>query len=224
MDKKISGIYVITNLINGKQYVGLSKNCLKRWSDHYSKAYHSNKKDDLEKALYKAMRKYGRENFSFKIIEECPEEQLAEREQYWIKQLNTYAQGYNETPGGEMGGEKNIHRGEDHGLAKLTEADVIKCRHWYQEGQESKKIWQLYYQDIISYSGFQRMWHGKTWKHIMPEVFQFNPHPRRKYSDEQIQQIKDMYNNQNMTCAEIYHFFNETVSRTTINDICNNRR
>lgn len=28
------------------------------------------------------------------------------------------------------------------------------------------------------------MWHGKTWKHIMPEVFENNPHPRKKVTPE----------------------------------------
>ena len=76
--KKICGIYCITNIVNGKQYVGLSKDCLKRWSDHYSKAYTSKKEDDLRKPLYLAMRKYGRENFSFTILEECELELLKE--------------------------------------------------------------------------------------------------------------------------------------------------
>ena len=82
---KISGIYCITNNINGKQYIGLSKDCHKRWQDHYSKSYTSEREDDVKKALYRAMRKYGRENFSFQILEECPEEKLKEREIYWIK-------------------------------------------------------------------------------------------------------------------------------------------
>jgi hypothetical protein len=43
------------------------------------------------------MRKYGRENFSFQILEECSEDKLAEREIYWINKLNTYKNGYNET-------------------------------------------------------------------------------------------------------------------------------
>jgi len=68
------------------------------------------------------------------------------------------------------------------------------------------------------------MWSGKTWKHIMPEVFENNPHPRRKISLEIVEQIKDMYNNQHMSCAEIYHYFNEKISRTSINDYCHNRR
>lgn len=221
---KISGIYVITNQINGKQYVGLSKNCYKRWSDHYSKSYNSTKQDDLDKALYKAMRKYGRENFSFQIIEECSEELLSSREIYWINKLNTYSNGYNETPGGENSGLKNIHLGESHGMAKLTEAEVIQCRKWYAEGKRSHEIWEETFKNKITYPGFQRMWLGKTWKHVMPEVFQTNPHPRKKFSDEVIQQIKDMYNNQNMTCAEIFNYFNGKISRTSINDYCHNKR
>jgi transposase len=171
-----------------------------------------------------AMRKYGRENFSFQILEECPEEQLAEREIYWIEKLNTYKEGYNETRGGDLPSEKSIHLGEEHGMAKLKEKDVIQCRKWYAEGKASREIWETYYKDIITYNGFQRMWHGQTWKHIMPEVFKNNPRPRKKFSEEQIQQIKEMYNEKHMTCAQIYHFFEEKISRTTINDICNNRK
>lgn len=219
---KISGIYTITNNINGKQYVGLSKDCHKRWQDHYSKSYTCEK--EKNKALYMAMRKYGRENFSFQIIEECPIEDLPEREKYWIKKLNTYNTGYNETYGGELSGEKSIHIGEEHGMAKLKESDVIQCRKWYQEGRKSREVWEQNYKNLITYSGFQRMWHGKTWKHVMPEVFNNNPRPKRKFNDETIQKIRDMYNIQKMTCAEIYHYFEEKISRTTINDICNNRK
>lgn len=221
---KVSGIYVITNNINGKQYVGLSKNCWKRWSDHYSKAYTSTRKDDIEKVLYKAMRKYGRENFTFKILEECPEEQLAEREIYWIAQLKSYDEGYNETRGGDISGPNSIHLGEDHGMAKLTEEEVRECRAAYARGESSHEIWEEYFSDRITYSGFQRMWHGQTWKHIMPEVFGTNPRPRQKITPEIALQIKDMYNNQGKTCAEIYHYFNEEYSRTSINDYCHNRR
>ena len=221
---KVSGIYVITNQINGKQYVGLSKDCYKRWSDHYSKSYHSERKEDLDKALYKAMRKYGRENFSFQILEECEESMLAEREIYWIDKLQTYKNGYNETLGGDLSSDKNVHLGEEHGMAKLTEKDVIQCRKFYQEGKRCNDIWEQFFKDKITKSGFARMWHGKTWKHIMPEVFKNNPHPQKKFSDEIITQIKDMYNNQHMTCAQIYHYFNGEISRTSINDYCNNRR
>ena len=100
--QKICGIYCITNMINGKQYVGLSKDCYKRWSDHYSKSYRSTKEDDIRKPLYQAMKKYGRENFSFMILEECNFDKLKEREIYWIEKLKTYDTGYNATRGGDL--------------------------------------------------------------------------------------------------------------------------
>lgn len=39
--------------------------------------------------LYRAIRKYGLENFIFEIIETCPIQNLNERENYWIKYYNS---------------------------------------------------------------------------------------------------------------------------------------
>ena len=92
-------IYVITNDINGKQYVGQTTDTLKnRFSDHCKD---SNLARCKGRPLYLAMNKYGKEHFSIKEIEECSFEQLDEREQYWIQKLDTYKHGYNATLGGE---------------------------------------------------------------------------------------------------------------------------
>lgn len=96
------GIYQITNLINGKKYIGQSNNIQKRWQEHKFWANHINKNNLY---LYNAMNKYGVENFEFSIIEECELDQLDEREEYWIAQYHTYINdpqnwGYNLTPGG----------------------------------------------------------------------------------------------------------------------------
>lgn len=185
------GIYKITNKENGHMYIGLSKNIERRFSDHKTKALNSKKQDDLDKVLYKAMRKYGVDNFTYEIIEECPEEQLKEREIYWIKYYNTYEDRnhYNETPGGDMPGEKSIHRGEEHGRAILTEEDVKFCRRCYAEGKRSRDIHNQYFYDKIDYDSFLKMWHGGTWKHVMPEVFKKNPHPG-KYTNKDCEEIR----------------------------------
>lgn len=221
---KISGIYCITNQINGKQYVGLSKDCLKRWHDHYSKAYTSNRKDDLEKALYMAMRKYGRENFTFQILEECQEEKLKEREIYWIKKLDSYRKGYNETYGGDNYSPEHVLKGEKHGMAKLTEKEVIQCRIWYSEGKQSKEIWEEYFNELMSYAGFQRMWHGKTWKHVMPEVFNKYHHPRHRWDETTKKEVKRLFEVEKKSCAEIYHLFNKEIPRTTIYQTCHPKK
>ena len=170
------GIYMIENKINHHKYIGLSKNIERRWKEHINKSKHSLKKDDMDKALYKAIRKYGEENFIFTILEECEEKELKEREKFWIEYYNTYKnrKDYNETPGGDCSGINNVHVGEEHGMALLTEEEVRFCRIQYANGKRCKEIYLKYFKDKISYSGFSRMWHGKTWKHVMPETFNYN--------------------------------------------------
>lgn len=93
-------IYVITNDVNGKQYVGKTNFSLeRRFREHIS----DSKKDRCNKRpLYSAMNKYGIEHFHIEQLEECSAENSAEREEYWIAKLNTYGHtGYNATKGGD---------------------------------------------------------------------------------------------------------------------------
>ena len=92
-------IYKITNQINGKMYVGKTMlNVEERFKEHKKDSKRERCKD---RPLYKAMNKYGIENFIVEAIEECSSEQSSEREIFWIKKLNTYHDGYNATIGGD---------------------------------------------------------------------------------------------------------------------------
>lgn len=89
-------IYKITNKINNKVYIGQTKRDIKvRFWQHKTD---SNKKDFV---LYKAMRKYGKDNFYIEIIEKCENDLLNRQEKYWISFYNSYNKGYNSTIGGE---------------------------------------------------------------------------------------------------------------------------
>ena len=97
-------IYKITNNINQKKYIGKTERDIQtRWKEHLR---HIDALIHLP--LYKALKKYGKENFSIEIIEECNDLILDDREVYWINYYKTYGQklGYNCTAGGE-GGIKN---------------------------------------------------------------------------------------------------------------------
>ncbi len=90
-------IYKITNKINGKPYVGRTKQKLKnRMAQHR----YDSKKGSI--GLGAAICKYGWENFSVEVIETCLVEDLNTREIFWIAKLNSKApNGYNLTDGGE---------------------------------------------------------------------------------------------------------------------------
>lgn len=90
-------IYKITNKINGKIYIGKTEqNIEERFKQHLRDARQKTKEI---RPLYRAINKYGSDNFIIEVIEETlvPEE----REIYWINQLNAYRNGYNATLGGD---------------------------------------------------------------------------------------------------------------------------
>lgn len=95
-------IYLIENKINGKKYVGCTIYTIEyRFQEHIKTI---NKFPN--RPLYRAMKKYGVNNFLISILEKCDESFLMEREMYWIEKLDTYKKGYNATLGGE--GRKTI--------------------------------------------------------------------------------------------------------------------
>lgn len=91
------GIYKITSP-TGKVYIGQSINVENRIKTY---KYIGNRKHQHK--LNNSIKKYGLENHTFKIIEECSIEQLNEREIYWIHHYKSVIEGLNLTYGGEGG-------------------------------------------------------------------------------------------------------------------------
>lgn len=94
------GIYKIENLIDHKCYIGQSVNINSRWRAHKQIVQNSNH-ECKDYPLYRAIRKYGLENFNFSVLEECSKEELDSKEKYYINYYNSYNNGYNSTLGGQ---------------------------------------------------------------------------------------------------------------------------
>lgn len=85
-------IYKITNLINNKIYIGLTTRTVEmRWREHCRRS---------SQEIDKAIQEFGKDNFIIETLEECNDNQLDEREQYWINYYDCYNNGYNNTFGG----------------------------------------------------------------------------------------------------------------------------
>lgn len=123
----MTGIYVITNTVNGKKYIGQSVNISQRWRAHRTRYQTENS------YLYRAMRKYGLDSFTFEIIAECEEKDLNDLEQYWISvyQSNNPDFGYNLTAGGDAPAEVNF---------KISDEEVLQIYDLLRGGITQQEI------------------------------------------------------------------------------------
>jgi group I intron endonuclease len=140
-----SGIYQILNKINGKKYVGSSKDIRYRWNQSHRPQLRSG--NHCNRHLQSAWNKYGEENFEFKKLESCDEKILLEREGYWIEKTKSWERenGYNLTrivDGKQVLSEETISKRTE--AVKLkdywttgTNAEIIEC---YKNGKSKNQI------------------------------------------------------------------------------------
>ena len=122
-------IYKITNKVSGKSYIGKTlKSVEDRFSEHCRERVRERCKN---RPLYRAMNKYGIENFEISVLEEITDSVASEREIFWIDHFGTYSKGYNATKGGDgkqlIDHEKVIELAKTktaHQIAKELDCDV----------------------------------------------------------------------------------------------------
>lgn len=91
-NRKITGIYKITNLDNGMCYIGQSVDVADRWRQHVKRGVGA--EPVTQNKLYPAMKSIGVENFMFELIEECKGNELTPREKYWTDFYQAQTYGY----------------------------------------------------------------------------------------------------------------------------------
>ena len=223
-NKKMIGIYKITEKENPTMfYVGKSNNIERRFKEHIQKSYAQSRIpfDDY-------ISKKGKGAFIYEVLEECSLEELSAKEKYWIDKLEATKSG-NKFDGGltDVVGSNNPK-------AKLTEQDVIEIRNAYNNHQKQKDVYEKY-KDIISFNYFQNLWQGRSWAHIMPEVFtkenkeyyifqnsKGENSTSASFSNEEILEIRKRYVTE--SAKEIYQDYQGRVSYQTFQEILWGRR
>lgn len=157
-------VYKITNLINDKGYIGITNNPKKRWENHKCN-------NDPSMVIAKAIKKYGKENFSFEILlSNVSLDEIDSIEQEYIEKYQTHVstgKGYNVSRGGRYNILEKPLEGVDNGRALLTEEEVR-----YIKSHRNLPEYVLYekFAEKITYETFRNIYLDKTYKNIPPTV------------------------------------------------------
>ena len=93
---KKTGIYKITSLVDGRCYIGQAVDIKERFRDHMKAGLGI---DAPQNKFYEIMQQQGLENFTFELLEECPKDELNEKEKFYIELYKSYDYGLNSTRG-----------------------------------------------------------------------------------------------------------------------------
>ena len=96
-------IYIITNKVNSKVYIGQTRKTLSERMRHHFSKYETCAK------LKAAIKEFGKDNFIYNVLELVPYSKLNEREVYYIEQYNSVENGYNVKCGNSKFKGRTIH-------------------------------------------------------------------------------------------------------------------
>ena len=189
-------IYIITNSINDKVYIGQTIQTLKsRWQAHCRKG----SLEEQNMQIKRAIRKYGKENFSIKELERCSIAELDEKEIYYISLYDSYNKGYNSTKGGKSGTKE----------LKLDTEQQNDCIELYKLGFSLRDIAKEYNVDKA------------TVKHII-EISNIKIRTTRTYKLSQEDRNKILEDSKTLSRKEIMIKWN--ISKSYLSQLINGKR
>lgn len=190
-------IYIITNSINNKVYIGQTIQSLKsRWYEHCRKACSEN---EANMHIKRAILKYGKENFIIRELEKCNIEELDEREIYYISLYNSYIEGYNTTKGGKSGAKP----------LKLDREQQESCMELYKLGFSLREIAKEFNVDKT------------TIKHII-EINNISIRATRTYKLSQEDRLRVVEESPYMSRKDIMNKWN--ISKSYLSQLLNGKR
>ena len=209
-------VYLVTNKINGKMYVGMTTKGLR----HRKNRHLSHARSTSNSLICRAIRKYGESNFKWEVIFISNDrDELLKIESELINRLDTFKNGYNQTIGGDgivgLSGELN-------GASKITEKtaiDIIECLL-----RTTMTIREIAFKFDVSEGLVKGISNGYNWSHL----YKTRPSENRPHgakgnyiSQEKAVAIVDRIINSDLSLLEISKV--ENVSYATVNAIANGK-
>lgn len=239
VNENMGVIYLRTNKINGKKYVGqvTTKNFKKRQN-----RWNSLSEKYAGKVIDAARAKYGIEAFDFEILKECEDEELNQWEMYYIKELNTKVpNGYNMTDGGDGKTGCSCHHTEEtkKKISKANKGHIVteearkkisethKGKHLSEE--HKKKLSELFKNKIFSEETKRKISEAK--KNVTfseDHKKKLSESKKGKYNTHKSKQLLQLNKNTNEviaefpSCNEVQRQFG--FSQSCISECCNGKR
>lgn len=215
----MKGIYKFQNNINKKVYIGQTRNLSSREKQHHRNYLNPNSSMYNTK-FYRALRKYGYDNFSYQILVEddnLTSEELNYLEEYYImKVYNSYYCGYNSTKGGDN---TSVSR-------KLDEEQVLHIKEKLKTQKNTiREISKIY---NVSESLISMINSGIVWDNIgtydypiyivKEKANKGEKNPRAMFSDQEVLKIRTRFMKE--TLPEIYEDYKNFCSFSEMKKIC----
>lgn len=178
--KKQYYIYLTTNLVNGKKYIG----------QHYGRL--DDKYFGSGVVITKAIAEYGKENFVKEILEITTQEQIDEVEKYYIQKYNAVEDDnfYNISDGGQNGnGWKYAHQywlEHPKEAKRVQEHNIQQAQQWWKEHPEEQEVNK---QRLLENSAKWRQEHPKEVQEHMKKVNQAKEKWQQEHPEEHQNQI-----------------------------------
>lgn len=218
------GIYKFQNKINGKVYIGQSIQLEQRYKSHLNNHNNENLKDYQTK-FYRALRKYGFDNFSYEILElseNFTKEELNEKEEYWISYYDSFKNGYNSNNGGD----RVTNCAEEHPMAELTNSQVLEIKEKLKNTEITQ--YDLAKEYNISQSIISQINDGFRWTSVGADIYTYpiryqgimragEKNPKAVLTNEDVIEMRKRYVNE--TANEIYKDYKDKCSMVTLNRV-----
>lgn len=153
------GIYSFRNKFNQKRYIGKSINIENRYNAHMGACFNRNE----DGYFYRALRKYGVENFDFTVLIECPEENLNYWEKFYIRYYcsNNNDYGYNLTNGGD--GTSGLKHSDEWKEKQAIIQKEVQLKYWASEEGKNKA---KHHSDVMKGRKHTQEWKDKQSKRL----------------------------------------------------------
>ncbi len=209
---KVCGIYAIINLNNNNMYIGKSIDVFQRWEQHLDNARLKKYQYEFYKDLINIS------NFTFQILEICEEDQLQEKEQFYIDKYNSLSKGYNQVQAIDITKQESLMLQE----SILKAINLLENTNLFYKDiaqQTNLSVNTVYNINICKshtkYHNYKNNIRKECGRKQYYDKGELNPHS--KLNETQVLEIIELLKHTNLTLRQIGEKYN--VSHSTINNI-----